>query len=262
MDEVQFAGSIVLITGAAQGIGESAARSLAHCGAIVVAVDKKEMELMHLVDELRGEGKTAYAFVADVSDSRQVENIVSEVEGKIGPIDGLVNVAGVFSTGTLTECRDEEWRRLFSINTDGVFYTLRAVGKRMKNRGKGAIVTISSNAASVPRASMAAYASSKAAATMLTKCLALELAEFGIRCNIISPGSTDTAMQRMLWEDGTGQEKVIAGDPENYRVGIPLKKIAKPSEITDTILFLLSDKASHITMNNLCIDGGASLGAQ
>lgn len=262
MCEEQFAERIVLITGAAQGIGENTARALAQSDAIVIAVDQKEVELVNLINELRSEGKTAYAFVANVSSPGQMEKIVAQVEETIGPIDALVNVAGVFSTGPITECQDEEWRRLFSINTDAVFYTLRAVGKRMKTRRRGAIVTISSNAASVPRVGMAAYASSKAAATMLAKCLALELAEFGIRCNIVSPGSTETAMQRGFWEDGIGPEKIIYGDPENYRVGIPLKKIAQPAEITEAILFLLSDKASHITMNNLCIDGGASLGAQ
>jgi 2,3-dihydro-2,3-dihydroxybenzoate dehydrogenase len=108
---------------------------------------------------------------------------------------------------------------------------------------------------------MAAYAASKAAATQLTRCLGLELAEYGIRCNIVSPGSTDTEMQRLLWSDETGKQSTIYGSLKDFRLGIPLSRIATPEEIADAVLFLLSDQARHITMHDLRIDGGATLGA-
>jgi 2,3-dihydro-2,3-dihydroxybenzoate dehydrogenase len=126
-------------------------------------------------------------------------------------------------------------------------------------RKRGAIVNVSSNAATTPRASMGAYAASKAAVTQMTRCLGLELAEHGIRCNIVSPGSTDTEMQRAMWRTGSSAERVIEGSLADYRLGIPLRKIAQADDIVDSILFLLSDRASHITLHDLRVDGGATL---
>ena len=96
---------------------------------------------------------------------------------------------------------------------------------------------------------------------MLTKCLGLELAPYNIRCNTVSPGSTDTPMQRSMWSDETGAQAVIDGSLETYRLGIPLRRLAKPEDIAEAVLFLASDKARHITMHDLRVDGGASLDA-
>lgn len=106
---------------------------------------------------------------------------------------------------------------------------------------------------------MAAYAASKAAAAMFTKCLGLELARSGVRCNVVAPGSTDTAMQRALWTGSDAGQRVIDGDPATYRTGIPLGRIAAPEDIADAVAFLASDRARHITMQELYVDGGATL---
>jgi 2,3-dihydro-2,3-dihydroxybenzoate dehydrogenase len=107
---------------------------------------------------------------------------------------------------------------------------------------------------------MGAYSASKAAAIAFTKTLALELAKYSIRCNVVSPGSTDTAMLRTLAGSADPAVGAIAGDAANFRVGIPLGKIARPSDVADSVLFLLSDNANHITMQELFVDGGAALG--
>ncbi len=101
----------------------------------------------------------------------------------------------------------------------------RAVSKHMMQRKSGAIVTVGSNAANTPRMEMAAYAASKAATTMFMKCLGLELAAYNIRCNVVSPGSTETEMQRLLWADENGEKNIIAGSQSTYRLGIPYKKL-------------------------------------
>lgn len=106
---------------------------------------------------------------------------------------------------------------------------------------------------------MAAYAASKAAAAMFTKCLGLELARSGVRCNVVAPGSTDTPMQRALWNGPDAEQRVIDGDPSTYRTGIPLGRIADPADIAETVAFLASDRARHITMQELYVDGGATL---
>jgi 2,3-dihydro-2,3-dihydroxybenzoate dehydrogenase len=107
---------------------------------------------------------------------------------------------------------------------------------------------------------MSAYCASKAALSSLCLTVGLEMASYGIRCNIISPGSTDTDMQRSLWNTPKAEEEVINGSLDQYKLGIPLKKIAKPSEIAKIVLFLASDLASHITLQDIVVDGGATLG--
>ena len=170
-------------------------------------------------------------------------------------------MAGVLSNVTVDQTSDAEWRRVFAVNTDGVFHLGRAASRRMGERGKGAFVTVSSNAAGVPRHAMAAYAASKAAATMFTRCLGLELGPKGVRCNIVAPGSTLTSMQTGMWADEDGAARVIAGSPETFKAGIPLQKLATPEDIAEAVVFLLSDRAAHITMTDLYVDGGATLRA-
>ena len=261
VDFQEFKGKVALVTGGAQGIGRALVQRLAELGVKVAVVDYNEEELNRHVNRLREKSMDVFAFPADVGDSKAIDVIVEKVESEIGPIDMLVNVAGVLRGGHVRSFSDQDWAKTFSVNTTGVFYVSRAVSRYMVPRKKGTIVTVGSNAASVPRISMAAYAASKAATVMFTKCLGLELAEHNIRCNIVSPGSTDTDMQRSLWTDDNGAEMMIKGMPENFKVGIPLKKIAEPDNIVDAILFFLSDQSSHITMGNLVVDGGATLGA-
>ncbi|SFI79321.1 MULTISPECIES: 2,3-dihydro-2,3-dihydroxybenzoate dehydrogenase [unclassified Bacillus (in: firmicutes)] len=257
---MNLTGKVALVTGAAQGIGEAVVRILGEYGVQVVAVDKNITVLDKLVFDLTAKGIFIKAFVADVRDSACVEDVVNQIENEMGPIEILVNVAGILRMSPIDSLSDEEWNEVFSVNSNGVFYVSRSVSRRMMSRKSGSIVTVGSNAASVPRMHMSAYAASKAAATMFTKCLGLEMAKYNVRCNLVSPGSTDTEMQRQLWTDENGVKKMIAGSQDTYRLGIPLNKIATPSEIAEVVLFLVSDKASHITMHNLCIDGGATLG--
>jgi 2,3-dihydro-2,3-dihydroxybenzoate dehydrogenase len=227
---------------------------------VIAALDVQEGKVAALVAELRERGARAAAFAADVGDSAAVERVVETIERDLGPIGVLVNVAGVLRTGPAVSFSDEDWAATFAVNTHGVFHVSRAVARRMVPRRSGVIVTVGSNASGVPRMQMAAYAASKAASTMFTKCLGLELAQHNIRCNVVSPGSTDTAMQRALWADENGAQAVIAGSPETYRVGIPLRRIASPEDVAEAVSFLVSERARHITLHDLYVDGGATLG--
>lgn len=252
-----IAGKIALVTGAAAGIGAATARLLHAHGAKVAAIDINADGLSVLAAEL-GEGiRTA---VVDVSDSAAVEAFVEQIERDWGPIDLGASVAGVLAINDVASTTDEIWHRVFDINTDGVFYVCKALAARMTPRQRGSIVVVSSNAAGVPRQRMAAYAASKAAATMFTRCLGLELAPYGIRCNIVAPGSTHTSMQTGMWAgDPDGERRVLQGSLESYRTGIPLGKLATPQDIANATVFLLSDQAGHITMADLYVDGGATL---
>lgn len=255
-------GATALVTGAGQGIGEAVVRALVDAGARVAALDHNGEAVRKLAAELTTQGASVRPWAVDVQDSAAVETAVDEMEREFGELDILANVAGVLpSAAPATETSDEEWAHTFGVNVTGVFHLSRAVSRRMKPRGHGSIVTVASNAAGIPRSGMAAYTASKAAAAMFTKSLGLELAEHGIRCNVVCPGSTDTAMQHALWTDGNGPEKVITGDLAAHRTGIPLGRIADAADIADAVLFLLSDRARHVTMQDLYVDGGATLRA-
>ncbi|MET9323151.1 2,3-dihydro-2,3-dihydroxybenzoate dehydrogenase [Streptomyces sp. NPDC003038] len=252
---------VALVTGAAGGIGLAVARRLAEEGAAVAAVDRDATRLREAVDKLIADGLTARAYPADVTSTEQVEAVVDQVEAELGPLDFLVNTAGILRMGEVRDFSDEDWLQTFEVNVSGVFRLSRAAVNRMAPRGRGAIVTVASNAAGTPRTGMAAYGASKAAATMLTKSLGLEVAQYNIRCNVVAPGSTDTAMLASMWEDEQGPAKTIAGNPASYKVGIPLGKLARTTDIAEAVLFLLSDRAAHITLHVLTVDGGATLGA-
>jgi len=249
-----FDGTIALVTGANGGIGAALVTLLRDSGSIVVATD-----ITAPVIEQRAGQPPLHARALDVTDASAVEALVEWIEHAVGPIGFGVNVAGVLQVGAVTAIDDAQWRRVFAVNADGVFHVSRALARVMSPRRAGAIVTVSSNAAGVPRHGMAAYAASKAAATMFTRCLGLELAPLGIRCNIVAPGSTLTPMQTGMWVDDHGAERVITGSLETYKAGIPLRKLATPEDIAQSVMFLLSEQAGHIAMSDLYVDGGATL---
>jgi len=251
---------IAVVTGAAGGIGTAIARMLAESGVVVAAADLDADRLKEMVEKLAAEGWRARAFPVDVTISADVEAMVAAVEEQLGPIDFLVNAAGVLRLGNVAQYSADDWRTTFAVNVDGVFHLCKAVVNRMVVRQRGAIVTVASNAAGTPRTQMAAYAASKAAATMFTKSLGLEVARHGIRCNLVAPGSTDTPMLTSMWQDDSGSVGTIEGRPDAFRVGIPLGKIATPDDVADAVMFLLSERAAHITLHDLTVDGGAALG--
>ncbi|GJF27844.1 2,3-dihydro-2,3-dihydroxybenzoate dehydrogenase [Kitasatospora sp. NE20-6] len=249
-----------LVTGAAGGIGAAVVRDLAARGVTVAAVDRDPDRLAQVVAEVTADGLRAEAFPCDVTSSAAVERTVDEVERRLGPLTDLVNAAGVLRLARAVDLTDDDWAATFAVNTTGVFHVSRAVVARMVPRRSGAVVTVASNAAGTARQDMAAYAASKAAATMFTKCLGLEVAQYGIRCNVVAPGSTDTPMLTAMWHDTDGSKVSVEGVPEAFRVGIPLGRLARPADVADAVAFLLSDRAAHITLHDLTVDGGAALG--
>lgn len=253
-------GAVCLVTGAAQGIGEEVARCLAAHGASVALMDCNAERVSRVANEIRAAGGCAVTAPADVRDAAAIDSVLEHVEHELQAIDILVNVAGVLRAGPVATYTEEDFATTLAVNVVGVFLVSRAVALRMIPRRSGSMVTVGSNGAGVPRMNMAAYTASKAAATAFTKSLGLELAQYGIRCNVVSPGSTDTQMQRALWTDAYGRDEVIAGSLDGFRVGVPLRKLAQPKDVANAVLFLASDHASHITMQDLYVDGGAALG--
>ncbi|MCZ4124401.1 2,3-dihydro-2,3-dihydroxybenzoate dehydrogenase [Streptomyces sp. H39-S7] len=257
MQYQELAGRTALVTGAGQGIGESVARALADRGATVAVADRAPEGLERLRSSY--EPGTIAAYPLDVTDRAAVDAAFADIEKNVGPLAILVNVAGILRPAPVVELTDQDWADTFAVNTTGVFHTCRAAARLMVERRGGSIVTVGSNAAGIPRTGMAAYAASKAAAAMFTKCLGLELGRSQVRCNVVSPGSTDTPMQRQLWSGPEAPDSVLDGDLASYRTGIPLGRLGDPSDVAEAVAFLVSDRARHITMHDLYVDGGATL---
>lgn len=256
---MSFAGKTVLVTGAASGIGRAVALQLARQGAALALLDRDHEGLAVTAKEARANGAGAVLDrTADVSSQSQVGSAFEAAEDELGPLDGLVSAAGVLTPGGLTETTTADWERHLAVNATGVLHCLQAGSARL--RDGGSVVVISSNAARVPRTGLLAYSASKAAASALTRAAGLELAARGIRCNVVEPGSTDTPMQRDLWSDPeVGRASALRGDPSAYRVGIPLGRIGDPDDVASVVCFLLSPAARQVTLQQLYVDGGASL---
>ena len=257
MAEMSLTGRAV-ITGAGQGIGRAVALGLLAAGCTVQAVGRTRDKLEGLAQEADVATDRVIVSALDIRDTAAAEEALS-ADGKLSY---LVNAAGVLQPGNLLDMTEGDLREIIDINLTATLLFTRAAARQMVANGSGAIVTIGSNSGTTPRVGLGAYPASKAGLEHAMKCLGLELAQHGIRCNIVSPGSTDTEMQRSYQSDSSSLERVLKGDPGNWRLGIPLGRMAAPEDVADLVLFLLSDQARHITMENILLDGGATLGAR
>ncbi|RBW41713.1 2,3-dihydro-2,3-dihydroxybenzoate dehydrogenase [Psychromonas sp. B3M02] len=246
----QWLNKTVWVTGANQGIGAATAEMFLQLGANVIGFDQ---QFAHPHSQIK-------QVTLDISNEQAVKEICQSLLETESNVDALVNVAGILQMGKITELSSKQWQRTFDVNVSGAFNVMQQAIPVMKAANTGAIVSVSSNATHMPRMSMAAYSASKAALTNLTMVAGIELAEYGIRCNVVSPGSTQTPMQWSLWQNETGEKSTINGFPEQFKPGIPLGKLATPEDIAETIVFLCSSQANHITLQDIVIDGGATLG--
>lgn len=246
-----FQDRAAFVTGAAGGIGRAVVHALREAGARVYATD--------LGPDLPADDGQVLWRALDVSDAGAMARAVADAAHLLGAITLGVHAAGMLDATPLRRTAPSGYGRVMDVNAGGTFHLLSALGNHMAEQGRGAIAVIGSNAAGIPRMNMGAYGASKAAAAMLTRCMGLELAEYGVRCNLVAPGSTLTPMQTGMWSDEAGAARVIAGDPAGFKTGIPLRKLATPEDIARAAMFLLSDEAGHITMADLYVDGGATL---
>lgn len=247
-----FEGKKVWVTGAGQGIGYTIATAFQQAGALVTGFD------------LRFHPQMEYSFDTlkmNVADPEEVRYVTSQVLSSNPDLDVLVNAAGVLRMGRTEDSTFEDWQLCLNVNAGGAFNMFQQTLPTFRHQRRGAIVVVGSNSAHVPRLGMSVYGASKAALRSLCQTVGLEMAPYGVRCNMVSPGSTDTEMQRSLWKTADGEAQMIAGFADEYKLGIPLKKIAQPGEIASAVMFLASDAASHVVLQDIVADGGATLGA-
>nr|WP_318382776.1 2,3-dihydro-2,3-dihydroxybenzoate dehydrogenase EntA [uncultured Enterobacter sp.] len=251
MATLDFTGKTVWVTGAGKGIGYATARAFADAGAQVTGFDVAFENAEY----------TFRCETLDISDAAQVAASCQRLLANTPRLDVLVNAAGILRMGATDALSLTDWQQTLAVNVGGAFNLYQHTMAQFRAQQGGAIVTVASDAAHTPRLGMSAYGASKAALKSLTLTVGLELAASGVRCNLVSPGSTDTDMQRTLWRSQDAEALRIRGFGEQFKLGIPLGKIARPQEIANTILFLASDFASHITLQDLVVDGGSTLGA-
>lgn len=233
---------VAIITGAAQGMGETHARRFISEGAKVVLTDLNEERGAVLAKEL---GEHALFVRQDVTNAKDWEVVVEKTEETFGPISVLVNNAGISVAKSILETTEEEYRRIVDINQVSVFLGIKTVIPSMQKAGGGSIVNISSINGIVGGA--VGYTDTKFAVRGLTKAAAMECSHYGIRVNSVHPGVIATPMI----EQGDAKAQI-----EEFAKTIPLKRVARPEEVTNLVLYLASDESSYSTGSEFIVDGG------
>jgi NAD(P)-dependent dehydrogenase (short-subunit alcohol dehydrogenase family) len=242
---------IALVTGAGRGIGRAIAEAFAEHGAHVVATDVLEDEMRAVVSGIQAAGgPKAIALRLDVSDPQNVQQVVDAAAAEFGRIDILVNNAGVLRAHAIVDMPLEDWDLTFRVNVRGMFLCSQAVARQMIHQHTGGcIISITSACAKKADREHGAYAASKSAMLGLTRVLALELGEYGIRANAILPGATDTRMLRDVTDKVPGMLDALLSKTV-------LGRIAAPRDQANAAVFLASDLAAHITGEGLVVSGG------
>lgn len=258
MSDGGFQGHVALVTGAASGIGLATSQAFAQRGAAVALLDRNADGGRTAIASIKAEGGRCEFFTVDVTSEREIQTCANHVAKRFGGIDYLVNSAGITLVKRIEDCTVEEWDRVLNVNARSVFLCAKHCLPALRRSAHASIVNIASISSFVGQKATPAYVASKGAVLMLSKALALDLAESGIRVNSVCPGITDTPMLRL--------HAGASGDAEEtlrQRCGrVPLGRMLSPKEIADAVLFLCSEQAAGITGTELVVDAGYTAAAE
>lgn len=244
-------GKVAIITGAKQGMGRTHALTLARAGAKVVVSDISQEECQLVVDEIKKQKGEALAVKCDISKKAEVDNLVQQTLKAFGKINILVNNAGICPFKPFLEMPEQDFEKVIDVNLKGYFLCAQAAAKEMAKQKSGAIINIASIAMGQVGAGFAGlthYCASKGGIVAMAEAMSLELAPLGIRVNTIAPGAIDTPMASSVKQDSKTLEATLAG--------IPLKRMGRPEEISNAVLFLASEESSYMTGAVIVVDGG------
>lgn len=240
-------GKVAIISGGGSGIGAATAKRFAEEGAKVAICGRRLEPLQEVVAHIESAGGEACAFSVDVGEQAAVQQLISDVLGKYGQLDILVNNAVAIAPGMLKKTSAEDWRGNFSVTVDGTMYMMQAAYPHLKAQ-RGAVVNMSSILGQLGTAAMTGYSAAKSAVVAMTRNAAVEWARDGIRANTVVPGTIMTP-----------PTEAMMGSDEAREAGaklIPMQRIGDPVECANAILFLASEEASYITGQALTVDGG------
>lgn len=243
---MEFKDKIALVTGGAQGIGQTIAEELAKEGAHVVLADVNREGAEKTAETIRKSGGSASGVRLDVSNAEEVQNVFNSISKDYKPVDILVNNAGITRDGLMMRMKEEDWDRVLSINLKGCFLCSQQAVKQMMKQKRGSIANIASIVGVMGNFGQANYSASKAGVIGLTKTTAREVASRGITVNAVAPGFIDTEMTRVL--DENVKQKLIEQ--------IPLARLGLPEDVARCVAFLVSDRASYITGQVINVNGG------
>lgn len=257
---MKFDGRVALVTGGGRGIGAEIARVLAREGAEVAVSARTESEVNRVCAEIQGAGGRARAFLADLSKPEEPARLVARVTEALGRIDFLVNNAGIGSSAPVGRITLDEWNRVFTVNVTAVFLCTQAALPPMIERRSGRIVNIASVAARFGARYIAAYSASKHAVLGFTRCLAAEVAAFGITANAVCPGFVDTelvadSVARIVAKTGMTPEAAL----DSIRGQSPQKRLLTTAEVAAMVTLLCSEEGRGINGQALVMDGGGLL---
>ena len=244
---MDFTGHVAIITGGASGMGAATAKIFTAAGGHAFIVDRNEA----LAKEVANTLENCTALIGDVSDSSFCNDAVEMVLQQFGRLDVLVNAAGIILRADALKTTDEAWQNVLNINVNGVFFMSRAAIAPMKAQGKGVIINFGSIWGGVGATNVVAYCASKGAVHQITRAMALDHVQDGIRINAVCPGEVDTPMLR------SGRTTPpTAEDMQALADSVPLKRLADPSEIAKVVCFMASDEASYMTGAMVPVDAG------
>ena len=245
-------GKVALVTGSSRGIGKAIAMGLAKAGADIIVHGRSQSEaLKNTVAEIEAMGNKVYSIFADTAVPEQIYDMFEKIKNEIGGLDILVNNAAVLSRQPILDLELSEWDRLMNTNSRGYFLCSQCAAKIMKEKNYGRIINVSSISQYEAAPGRMHYCASKAAIGMLTKCLALELAEYNITANEVLPGSIHTDFN----DDVLSNKEYY----QNCIDGIPMRRIGKPQDIAGAVVMLASDEASYISGAEIVIDGAKTV---
>jgi 2-hydroxycyclohexanecarboxyl-CoA dehydrogenase len=246
---------VTLVSGGARGIGRASALALGGAGWPVAVADVLEEQAEQVAEEIRGCGGDALALRMDVTDAGAVEAAAARARDALGPIEVLVNCAGWDEFTPFLATDEAFWRRVIAINYEGCLRTTAAVLPSMAERGWGRIVNVSSDAALVGSAQEAVYAGAKAAVIAFTKTVAREFARQGVTANVVCPGPTDTDMLQGMVNATPDAERLV----QALTRAVPMRRLGRPQEVAQAIVFLASEQAGYITGQTLSVSGGLTM---